>query len=121
MTRSVIGIQAAYYLGSAAWPLVSMASFVAITGPKADLWLVRMVALLILVIGVTLGIAVLRGRLQIEILACALLSCLAFIGIDTVYSLSGVISRVYLGDAALEALFFAAILIALRVDAARVS
>ncbi|WP_353988713.1 hypothetical protein [Ruicaihuangia caeni] len=35
------------------WPLLHMRSFVAITGPKTDYWLVRTVALLLIAIGST--------------------------------------------------------------------
>jgi hypothetical protein len=117
MVRWIVGIQAVYYLVSAVWPLVSMASFVTVTGPKADLWLVRTVSLLILVIAVTLGTAVATGRLSLEIIVCAVLSCLVFVAIDTVYALSGVISKIYLGDAAVEAVLLSAIIVGLRVDA----
>ncbi|SRR5579872_116473 len=113
MLRWAIGAQAGYYLLSALWPLLSMNSFEAVTGPKTDLWLVRLVALLIVVIGLTLAGAVKAGRLPLEIVACALLSCIAFICVDTIYVFSGVISKIYLGDAVVELLLFVAIVIGL--------
>lgn len=113
MLRWTIGAQAAYYLLSALWPLLSMNSFEAVTGPKTDLWLVRFVALLIIVIGLTLAGAVKAGRLPPEIIACALLSCIAFICVDTVYVFSDVISKIYLGDAVVELLLFVTIVVGL--------
>lgn len=97
----------------------SMTSFEAVTGPKTDLWLVRTVALLILVIALTLGLGVIAGPLPFAIRACAIAGCLVFIGVDTIFAFSGVVSKVYLGDAALEALLLIAILIGLRFDATR--
>jgi hypothetical protein len=51
--RSVLRAQGGYYLVTGLWPLVHLASFEAITGPKVDDWLVRMVGLLAAVIGAT--------------------------------------------------------------------
>lgn len=44
-------VQAAYYLVSGTWPLVAYRSFEAVTGPKREPWLVKMVGLLTMVIG----------------------------------------------------------------------
>lgn len=55
-----------YYLVTAIWPLVSMRTFMAVTGPKVDQWLVLPVGLLI---GVTAGVcllAVYPGRFTSE-------------------------------------------------------
>jgi hypothetical protein len=43
--------QGLYYVGSGVWPLVSMRSFEAVTGPKRDRWLVRTVGLLAMAFG----------------------------------------------------------------------
>lgn len=99
-----LGFQAVYYVVTGIWPFLSMKSFLAVTGPKTDLWLLRLVALLIIVIGLTVGLAVWSERITPEIVVCSVLSCLAFIGIDSVYALSGWISKVYLADAVVEAL-----------------
>jgi hypothetical protein len=50
-----------YYVATGVWPLVSMTAFEAVTGPKVDDWLVRMVALLVIVIGGTMLVLVRRG------------------------------------------------------------
>ncbi|MGH7661110.1 MAG: hypothetical protein ACRENA_09390 [Vulcanimicrobiaceae bacterium] len=49
--RRVLKLQAGYYIATGIWPLLSMRSFEAITGPKTDRWLVRMVGLLAATIG----------------------------------------------------------------------
>jgi energy-converting hydrogenase Eha subunit E len=59
--------QAFYFLLTGIWPLVSMATFEAVTGPKFDDWLVKTVGVLVSVIGVVLAIAALRRRITLEI------------------------------------------------------
>lgn len=102
MARLVLLGQGLYYLVAGTWPLLHMRSFVAITGPKTDLWLVRTVAALIVVIGGVLSLAALRRREVPEISLLAVGSALALTAIDLFYSLRGRISRIYLLDAAGE-------------------
>ncbi|HEY7480568.1 MAG TPA: hypothetical protein VH680_08675 [Gemmatimonadales bacterium] len=101
--QRLIGFQAGYYCLTGVWPLLHMASFEAVTGPKVDDWLVKMVGLLAAVIGATLGVAVKNDRgyvLDIVVLAAG--AAMAFAGIDLWYGLNGRISRIYLADATLE-------------------
>ncbi len=105
----VIQLQSIYYLITGIWPILSISTFQDITGPKTDLWLVRMVALLVIAIGLTLLLAALNRRLTVEIVVLAVTSALAFTAIDVFYSLNGRISKVYLGDAGLELVIVAAI------------
>ena len=98
----VLRVQGIYYVISGLWPLFHMASFEAITGPKVDDWLVRMVGLLAAVIGMTLLVAVRRRSRELELLVLAVGSALAFAAVDIWYALGGVISRLYLADAAVE-------------------
>ena len=46
MIRVILFAQGLYYLITGVWPFLSMASFQAITGPKVDGWLVKMVGAL---------------------------------------------------------------------------
>lgn len=84
-----------------------MASFEAVTGPKVDDWLVRMVGLLVVVIGTTLLVAVTRGREDGVVLVLAVGSALAFTAVDVWYALSRVISPIYLADAVVEVVLVA--------------
>jgi hypothetical protein len=55
--RRAATLQAAYFLVTGLWPIVSRPTFEAVTGPKTDYWLVRTVGALASVIGTTLGVA----------------------------------------------------------------
>jgi hypothetical protein len=46
----IFAIQGLYYLLSGLWPLLHLDSFIAITGPKTDLWMVYLLDTLIEVI-----------------------------------------------------------------------
>jgi hypothetical protein len=46
-----------FYLVSGLWPLVHLQSFLTVTGPKTDLWLVKTLGVLISVIGAVLGMS----------------------------------------------------------------
>lgn len=95
-------VQGVYFLLTGVWPLVSMRTFEAVTGPKVDRWLVKTVGALIGVIGGSLLLD--RRRPSRGTTALALGSAAALGGVDLVYALKGRISRVYLLDAVAEAL-----------------
>src|SRR4051812_30893344 len=44
-------IQGVYFFITGLWPIVHMPSFLFVSGPKTDLWLVKTVGILIVVIG----------------------------------------------------------------------
>jgi hypothetical protein len=98
----VLRTQGIYYVVTGLWPLIHYGSFVAVTGPKVDDWLVRMVGLLAAAIGATLYVAAQRGTRSLEIVQLAITSALAFTAIDVWYALKGRISPIYLGDAIVE-------------------
>ena len=101
--RGLLAFQAAYYLLTGLWPLVHLSSFEAVTGPKTDDWLVRMVGLLAGAIGATLGVATIRQALRSpEVVVLAASAAFAFGAIDLWYGLSGRISPIYLADAAVQ-------------------
>ena len=103
MQRRLALAQGAYYLVSGLWPLVSMRTFELVTGPKVDRWLVRMVGLLAATIGGVLTVRAVRDTpAQRPDPVLAATSAVAFAAVDVFYALRGRISRVYLGDAAVE-------------------
>ena len=95
-------VQGLFYAATGVWGLVDLASFQAVTGPKNDLWLVRTVATLVLVVGGVLLVAAARLRVTFELILLAVGCALGLAVIDVVYATGGVISPVYLLDAAAE-------------------
>lgn len=108
--RAALQVQAAYYMVTGAWPLLSRRTFEAATGPKIDWWLVQMVGLLAATIGTSLAIGSRDARPSNSIRALAVMSALSFTGIDVVHSLRGRISKIYLADALVELALIAALL-----------
>src|SRR5687768_6580916 len=108
----LLQLQAAYYVITGLWPLISLRTFEAVTGPKVDDWLVHMVGLLAAAIGVTLWVGARERRLPGALVLLAVLSTASFAAIDLRYALSGRISRIYLLDAAAEGVLILALLAA---------
>ena len=102
---------------SGVWPVVSMRSFLAVTGPKQDLWLVKTVGLLVSVAGAALLDAGLADRRSRDLRRIAAGSAAVLAAIDVVYVAKGRIPRVYLLDAAMELGFDAAWLAEARREA----
>jgi hypothetical protein len=113
--RRLLALQAAYYGVTGLWPVVHLASFEAVTGPKADEWLVHTVGLLAVAIGAALAMAVARDRSRApDSIVLAAGSALAFAAIDLWYGLSGRIPPIYLADAAVELGFIAGLVLTRR-------
>ena len=95
-------LQGVYFFLAGVWPLLHMPSFLAVTGPKVDLWLVKTVGVLIAVIGAALLLGARRRSVGPELALLAVASAAGLAAIDLVYALSGRISDIYLLDAAAE-------------------
>jgi hypothetical protein len=95
-------IQSAYYLLTGLWALVHIRSFMWVTGPKTDIWLVKTVGVLVLVIGTALLVARIREHYSLEIIILAIGAALGLTLIDIYYVLDGRISPIYLLDAVVE-------------------
>lgn len=106
--RLVALVQGVVYVLTGVWPLVHMKSFLAVTGPKTDLWLVNTVGVLVAVIGAVLLTAVGRGLPRMEIRLLGAASAAALAAIDIYYVTAGVIWPVYLVDAIFEIVLAAA-------------
>ncbi|MDX2152697.1 MAG: hypothetical protein SFV54_18290 [Bryobacteraceae bacterium] len=61
LPRALAGLQGTVYVLTGLWPLVHMPSFLAVTGPKTDLWLVNTVGWVVTVIGAVLLTSAFRG------------------------------------------------------------
>jgi hypothetical protein len=108
--RITIIVQGVYYLVTGLWPLFHISSFEAVTGPKTDDWLVQTVGVLAAVIGAALIIGC-RRRPGVDVVVLAVLAAIGFAAVDVVFVFRGVISRIYLVDAVVQALFLAVLVL----------
>ena len=95
-------VQGGFYAATGLWALIDLDSFMAVTGPKTDHWLVKTVGILVTVIGAVLLLSWRRGAVPAEVVLLAVGSALSLAAIDVVYVSGGVISPIYLLDAAAE-------------------
>lgn len=93
------------------WPLVSLRSFEAVTGPKGEGWLVKTVGALIAAIGSALLLSSRRAEPSPEARWLAVSSAAALDAVDLRFGLTRRISPVYLLDAGIEAALVAAWLV----------
>jgi hypothetical protein len=94
--------QGIYYLLTGLWPLLSLDTFLWVTGPKTDLWLVQTVGVLVAVIGLALVVAGYRRVGSPEVFCLALGSAVGLAAIDVIFVFHRRISVIYLLDAVAE-------------------
>jgi hypothetical protein len=94
--------QGTYFFATGVWPLVSIRTFEAVTGPKTDKWLVKTVGVLVAVVGAVLIVAGVRGGVTVEVITLAVGSALGLLGIDVWYVARRIIPPIYLLDALAE-------------------
>jgi hypothetical protein len=114
LLRVVAAVEGAYFLATGLWPLFGIDSLQAVTAPKVDLWLVYTVGVLVTVIGATVLLAAARRRVTPEIAVLAIGSAVALASIDVNFVVRGVISWMYLVDAAVQIALIAGWTSALR-------
>ena len=105
--RDVAFSQGVYFLATGMWPLVHMESFEAMSGSKADKWLVRTVGALVGATGAVLLRAAARNRVTPEISALGVAASAGLGAVDTLYAIRGHVSRIYLADSAVHGAFVA--------------
>jgi hypothetical protein len=105
--------QAGYYLITGLWPLVHIGSFMAMTGPKRDLWLVRTVGVLVTAVALALAQAAWQDAITRPTATLASGCAAGLAAIDVIYVARRTIAPIYLLDAALEAVILAAWLLLL--------
>jgi hypothetical protein len=96
--------QGVFYLATGLWPFLHLKSFLLVTGPKTDIWLLKTVAALI----VCIGLALLLGSLESDSTTTSVLavsSATALAMVDVYYAAKRVIRKIYLLDAVVEAMF----------------
>jgi hypothetical protein len=113
----LLWIQGSYFFLTGVWPLVSIETFIAVTGPKTDHlitgrigdhWLVMTVGVLITAAAIPMLVAAWRRTDAIEVAILAIGSSVGLTAIDVIYVLRGPIGPVYLVDAAAEVVLIAA-------------
>jgi hypothetical protein len=100
-------IQGIYFLITGLWPIFHIRSFMAVTGPKTDQWLVKTVGVLISVIALVLLLSYWQNECTITVAVLAAGSSAGLTAIDLVYSLKGRISKIYLADAVIQIILLA--------------
>jgi hypothetical protein len=98
-------IQGIYFLVSGIWPIISMGTFLKVTGPKTDLWLVKTVGIILALIGLVLIVAQLQAEISNSIIILAIGSALSLALVEMIYVAKRVISPIYLADAVVELIF----------------
>jgi hypothetical protein len=105
--RDPVRAQGLYYVATGVRPIVHLRSFMAVTGPKRDTWLVQTFGVLVTAV----GLALVRGRDEAGVArALGFGSALGLAASEVVFVVKGRIRPVYLIDAAVELALAAAIL-----------
>ena len=113
MIRILLWVQGAYFLVTGLWPIVSLRTFIQVTGEKTDNaktgllidhWLVITVGVLVTPIGASLLLAAIRRAWRLETAILALGSAVGLLAIDVIYVSRRMIDPIYLADAGMEAL-----------------
>ena len=109
----LLWLQGLYYLVTGVWPLVSIQTFLLVTGPKtdhlqsphqapADHWLVMTAGVLITAVAVSLLSAAWRRSGSVEVAVLAIAAAIGLAAIDVIYVSRQVIEPIYLADAGAE-------------------
>lgn len=107
MENPVALVQGIYFFITGVWPLIHMKSFLLVTGPKADVWLVKTVGAVLAAIGATLVFAQWNAQVNAPVIFLAISAAVSLAIVEFVYVARRVISPVYLGDAFVELLLIA--------------
>jgi hypothetical protein len=109
----VLLAQGGYYVATGVVPFISRRGFEAVTGPKAEWWLVQTVAGLVTTVGAAVVSGALRRRTTPELLGVAIGSAATLAGVDIVYVAKGRIAPTYLVDAGAQLGLLAGIAVSL--------
>ena len=103
--RMLVWTHATYILLTAIWPLIDIESFMEVTGPKRDAWLVKTVGALLIPVAASLYTYLILETDPMPAIVLGLLTALAFVTIDFYYALNDVIPDIYLADGAAQVIF----------------
>lgn len=113
--HKILFIQALYYFVSGLWPIVHMASFEKVTGPKNDKWLVQTVSALILCSSLIFFYSAFfrNVSMPLETVILSIANCLALAFVDIYFVIKKMIKKIYLLDAVFELIIFCAVILSL--------
>jgi hypothetical protein len=94
--------QGLYFVITGLWAIIDISSFMLVTGPKTDVWLVKTVSLLLTVMGIVFLIAAREKSISASVKALSVLAAAVLLFVDVFYYLKGVIRSVYLADAVIQ-------------------
>ena len=94
--------QGIYYVATGLWPLVHLKSFLVVTGPKTDTWLVKTFGVLVAAVGGALLVAAARREWSPSIRLLGASAAAGLAASEVLFVARGRISPVYLADAAVE-------------------
>lgn len=102
---TLASIHGLYFCVTGLWPIIHMDSFLFVTGPKEDLWLVETVGMLAFVIGFGLLIGAWTKNITFPLSMIAVAAAIGFILVDVIFVWRLIISPIYLLDAVVEFVF----------------
>ena len=99
----LIWVQGIYYLLTALWGLIDINSFMEVTGPKTDIWLVKTVSVLLFPIIICLFAGLSPQQPPITVILVGISASAAFAFIDFYYTADDTIRWVYAVDGCVQA------------------
>jgi hypothetical protein len=103
--RIVLWVQGSYTALTALWAIIDIDSFMKVTGPKTDIWLVKTVSVTLVAIGICLLSFLKEVEIKLPAIILGLLAAIGLAVIDFYYSGNHVISWIYSLDGFAETIF----------------
>jgi hypothetical protein len=103
--KALLLSQGFYTFATAVWALIDIESFMVVTGPKTDIWLVKTVSVVLVPIGVSLILPAFFPSTFWQPFVIGALSAVGLAMIDFYYSSNDIISDIYFWDGILQCLF----------------
>lgn len=105
-TRSLLlWIQGIYTLLTALWGLLDIESFMDVSGPKTDVWLVKTVSVLLVPFSIFLLLCNFYKMPAVPVMVLAALTAAGLASIDFYYTANHTIRWVYAVDGVIESIF----------------
>lgn len=103
--RFLLWFQGVYTLLTAIWPLVDIQSFMWVTGPKTDIWLVKTVGACLTAIALALLTFLFVRSYPLPAIVLGVSTAIGMAAIDFHYTSTDTIATIYLFDGLLEVIF----------------